>query len=737
MSEETESSDSLQLQIKKLNRLISLQEKKIARAEMVTSTREKVTHMLMRERSAHEDSIKRAHDEIAEKNEHIRIMLENAPVGLTIFDENFNFIDCNEAVLKMYGVTKEFYSIFFGSPLHSPEFQPDGTISHDKALDVIKRVMNGEAMRIEWVHCLPDGKQLPVELSMVRIRQGEKFIGLGYIYDMREQKQMIQELINVQEVNERQLALLNAVVKATKIGLWDVEIAANDLFHPNTAFTWSDDFRKMLGYSNETDFPNVFDSWRDRLHPDEKEKVVRDVVNHISKKTSDKPYDEEYRLMKKEGDYAYFRAYGEVIRDNDGNIIRFAGAFMDITDQKIMQHMLQNIAAKEREANQSKSNFLANMSHEMRTPMNAIIGMTVIGKKAKNIEQKTLALNKIGDASSHLLGVINDVLDMAKIEANKLELSPIEYNFERMLQKVLTVVNFRVEEKKQRLTLNVDKNVPGFMIGDEQRLAQIITNLLFNAVKFTPEGGEIRLDASLVNEIDGNCELRIEVIDSGIGISDEQKEKLFLAFEQAETGISRQYGGTGLGLSISKRIIELMGGNIWVESELGKGARFIFTVKMLMPSMVIDCVNERLDIADDINDIEVITADEFKGKKLLIVEDVEINREIVMALLEDTGLIIDCAENGDEALKKVEAAPDKYDIVFMDVHMPVMNGLESTRCIRALPARKRDGRLPIIAMTANVFKSNIEDCLAAGMDDHLGKPLDIEKVMEKLREYLK
>ncbi|MCL2763463.1 MAG: ATP-binding protein [Treponema sp.] len=425
----------------------------------------------------------------------------------------------------------------------------------------------------------------------------------------------------------------------------------------------------------------------------------------------------------------------------------------DITDIRRRELDLKKARMDAEIASQSKSNFLANMSHEMRTPMNAIIGMTTIGKKSQSIEDKNHALNKIGDASSHLLGVINDVLDMAKIEADKLELSPIEYNFERVLQKVLTVVNFRVEEKEQQLTVNVDKNIPRFLIGDEQRLVQIITNLMSNAVKFTPEGGDISLNAFLVSENEGNCELRIEVTDSGIGISTEQKEKLFMAFEQADAGISRQYGGTGLGLTISKRIIELMGGKIWVESDLGKGAKFIFTMKAKR-SDKFDSVNENLGLFDKDKE-DNIKGGEFSGKNLLVAEDVEINREILISLLHDTGLSIDCAENGEEALKMVETAPDKYDIVFMDVQMPFMNGHEATRRIREFEKQRFKGKngvefaqqtpklserpkgVPIIALTANVFKSDIEDCLAAGMDDHLGKPLEIDRVIEKLRLYLK
>ncbi|MDR0443881.1 MAG: response regulator [Treponema sp.] len=397
-----------------------------------------------------------------------------------------------------------------------------------------------------------------------------------------------------------------------------------------------------------------------------------------------------------------------------------------VTDMLRME--TKNAMEEAERASKAKSNFLANMSHEMRTPMNAIIGMTAIGKNAKDIEQKNHALNKIGDASSHLLGVINDVLDMAKIEADKLELSSVEYNFEKMLQKVVTVIGFRVDEKRQRLSVNIDNNIPRFVIGDDQRLAQVITNLLANAVKFTPEEGDIRLEAFLSGEINGICELRVEVTDTGIGISPEQHDKVFQAFEQAESGTSRNYGGTGLGLVITKRIIELMDGNIRLESELGKGTKFIFTVKAGHGNECGMGQSKDEDVAD--------REGEFKGKRLLVAEDIEINREILISLLENTGLVIDCAENGKEALGLIEANQSKYDIVFMDMQMPQMDGLEATRCIRALPGHQRE-KLPIIAMTANVFQSDIDACLAAGMDGHLGKPLDIDDVLEKLRKYLR
>jgi signal transduction histidine kinase/CheY-like chemotaxis protein len=378
-------------------------------------------------------------------------------------------------------------------------------------------------------------------------------------------------------------------------------------------------------------------------------------------------------------------------------------------------------------ASRAKSSFLSNMSHEMRTPMNAIIGMTTIAKNATDTERKDYALNKIEGAAVHLLSVINDVLDISKIEANKLEFSPIEFNIEKMLQKIVKIIKFRMDEKHQKFTLNVDKNIPRFVIGDDHRLSQVIMNLLSNAVKFSPDHGGICLDVTLLGENDGICELRVSVSDNGIGISAEQQAKLFCAFEQADSGISREFGGTGLGLFISKHIVELMGGRIWVESEIGKGSMFIFIVKL----------ERGKNSADSEPNVkpEIDTAVGFAGIKMLLAEDVEINREIIISILEDTGISIDCAENGLEAVEMMAASPDKYDIVLMDVQMPKMDGFEATRRIRAMD-RPRLKNLPILAMTAHVFVSDVEECLKAGMNDHIGKPLDLDDVLTKLRKYL-
>ena len=414
--------------------------------------------------------------------------------------------------------------------------------------------------------------------------------------------------------------------------------------------------------------------------------------------------------------------------DKDGQLEAAMMLFHDTTDI---------ILAKERaeSANVAKSLFLATMSHEMRTPLNAVLGMTTIGKTAVNKDRMIYCFSRIEDASQHLLGVINDVLDMSKIEAEKFELMPTDFSFEKMLKRVVNVVNFKIDEKKQRFMLSIDQNIPEKLFGDDQRLAQVIANLLGNAVKFTPEEGTICLDARLMDEKDDICTVRIDISDTGIGMTPEQQSRLFQPFQQAESDTTRKYGGTGLGLAITKSIIELMGGEICVESELGKGSTFSFTVQAKRSAerkagAAAAESNEETALTSAPESMEI-----YAGRKILLAEDVEINREIVISLLEPTGLAIDCAKNGSECVRMFNAAPEEYEMIFMDVQMPEMDGYEATRRIRSRDIHHAK-RIPIIAMTANVFKEDVEKCFEAGMNGHIGKPINLEEVFRQLKQHL-
>lgn len=564
-----------------------------------------------------------------------------------------------------------------------------------------------------------------------------------------------------------------------------------------------------------------------------------------------------------EGDSA-----ARIIRNYPGDFVEIKTSINEISQILAAQRerdeqSRRNLQAAYEEANaanRAKSNFLSNMSHEIRTPMNAILGMTNIALASDDPQRQEYCLNKINDASKHLLGVINDILDMSKIDSGKFELSASEFNFEKMMIRVVNIITFRLDEKRQKLNVHLDPNLPVSIVADEQRLAQVITNLLSNAVKFTDDEGEISVRVRLLNEDDQGCRFYISVTDNGIGISPEQQKKLFTSFSQADAGISRKFGGTGLGLAISKSIVEKMGGRIWVESKEGQGSKFAFEFtavrgtqmeaqkallrrikwdelrilvadddeticeyfmnianryhfhcdaaadgrealnlvvtqkpydilfidwkmpglngielvrqirqkgvdnaviimissvewseieqeareagvdkfipKPLFMSVVIDMIGECLGSDMGLNQASPIDLPDFSGCHLLLAEDNEVNREIVITLLEPTGVTITCAENGAVALKLFAEDPEYYDMIFMDMHMPEMDGSTATINIRALdhPYAKK---VPIVAMTANVFREDVEHCLAVGMNDHTGKPLDFDDVLLKMKKYMR
>lgn len=386
---------------------------------------------------------------------------------------------------------------------------------------------------------------------------------------------------------------------------------------------------------------------------------------------------------------------------------------------------LENALEKSHAASTAKSHFLSNMSHEIRTPMNAIVGMTTVGKKATTIDEKDYSLDRISEASHHLLGIINDILDMSKIEANKLELSTIDFDFHQMIKKIVNMIQLRADEHQIKFVINIDPNIPKIVHGDDQRLSQVITNLLSNAVKFTNDYGLIKLDINLLAETNDNIRLKISVQDNGIGISEEQKSRLFTPFEQADAGTTRKFGGTGLGLAISKQIIELMNGNIQIDSELDKGTTFYFDI-LLNKSQ-----NEDVEQTEKINS----EIDDFSNCTLLLAEDIKINAEILVSLLANTGIKIDVAENGVQAVEMFKSDEEKYNLIFMDIQMPELDGYKATKEIRNLMTDKAKS-IPIIAMSANVFKEDIKKCYDVGMNDHIGKPISYDEVLKILRKYM-
>ncbi len=420
------------------------------------------------------------------------------------------------------------------------------------------------------------------------------------------------------------------------------------------------------------------------------------------------------------GFLAFVSSTGSPFAEDEISVVTASGIL--IVSSILEQEMTAKLIEAREEAlagTRAKSDFLSRMSHEMRTPMNAIIGMTRIAEGADDMARLRHCLATIDTSGKHLLGLINDVLDMAKIEAGKFELALAPFSLRQMLERMYGLVRGRIAEKRLGYTLNLPEDLHDGWLGDELRLSQVVMNLMTNAIKFTPDEGEITVSvhAAAPNR------LHFTVEDTGIGLTEEQAHRLFNAFEQADAHITTRFGGTGLGLVISKTIVEKMNGWIGVAGVLGVGSTFTFEVE-LAPCELDEQAPLPAGAPRD-------GSYDFSNVRILLAEDIAINREVFKALLEHTNIAIDEAENGQEAVDKFAAAPGHYDMIVMDIQMPVLDGYGATQAIRALEV-PRAADIPIVAMTANAFREDVERCLAAGMNGHLTKPIDDEALMEAI-----
>jgi signal transduction histidine kinase len=405
-------------------------------------------------------------------------------------------------------------------------------------------------------------------------------------------------------------------------------------------------------------------------------------------------------------------------------LLMVGAGFMVVFAQKNKEkaERLAKMAEHAERENRAKSSFLANMSHEIRTPLNAITGMALIADRSTDPVRIQSSIGEIIKASDHLLSVVNDILDMSKIESGKLELGSEPFSLKQALDEVGSMMQMRCQEKELRYDESIDPAADVWVLGDKPRFKQVLINLLGNAVKFTPNRGSIGL--TVETEIrDDKLLCKVTVTDSGIGMTEEQIGKLFQSFQQAESNISIKYGGTGLGLAISRSLVRIMGGDIQVFSAPDKGSSFVFDVQFPLTA-ALNIVSTSFDLPD------------LTGKHMLLVDDVDVNRLVVTALLEETHIQIDEAADGNEAVDKVlKSSHHYYDMILMDTRMPLMDGYEATRQIRDL--QRIDAKtVPIISMSANAFREDVEAAYAAGMNDNLLKPVELHRMAEVLTQYL-
>ncbi len=514
-------------------------------------------------------------------------------------------------------------------------------------------------------------------------------------------------------------------------GPWSMEFNENGEM---TSCVWTDTFRHMLGYKSVEDFPNVLESWSDLLHDEDKSHVMQEYWDTVRDYTGVKTYNVEYRLLTKNHGWRWFHAAGRLARREDGTPIAFYGLFVDIDNQKRMSEQLQRQTVQLQEslaaaqyANQAKTTFLNNISHDIRTPMNAIIGFTNLALENNDADTQREYLKNIAVSSKHLLGLINNVLELSKIENQKVELEEALIDLNDLYDELEAMLRINLEKKRLSYTVNLHVQ-HAHLYMDSTHYTQIFLNIVSNAIKYTPADGRITVGCEEIpGDTPDTCILETVIRDNGIGMSGEFLSHAYESFARERTSTVSGIQGTGLGLAIVKNLVALMKGTIHIESQPNHGT----TVTIRTPHRLGDL--SKVKNAGESSEIDYSV---LAKKRILLAEDIDINAIIATKLLSDKGCVVERAKDGIECVDMLQKAEEGYyDLVLMDIQMPNLDGYNAAKLIRAFEDRKK-AAIPILAMTANAFREDFDKAMECGMNGHIAKPLDAEKMFRTITDVL-